>query len=439
MDTLSIGNSELIAQVNRTLVLQAVRVMQPTFRAEVSRWTNLNPATVTAITAELLKSRLLKEIPGTTKSASPAGGRPPMMLELNNDARRILAIDLEPDVLRVALVGLNINPIDYQEQMLDRRGRPEDVIEHIVELVERILGKSRRKRVDGIGLSLPGLIDREQGILISSTNMPKWQNVPIRDLLAKRLGLEPKIERACHLAAMHEDWIDRSGQNNTKLVITLRTGIGMSLVRRGEFYLGAGGFDGEVGHTVIDLNGPLCECGNRGCLETFVRADAIRERVETMLRDGRCQTVAAAIKSGEALRPELIYRFAQQGDADCAEIVQDVGRYVGLAAANLVNLLAPDVFILCGSIDTADNLILNSIRQQIEERALPQLRRHLTVRLSEAQEKSALFGAAVLVARELFDLPKLVRPQYVAGSSPADGGRSEASKIRRATTVVSQL
>jgi glucokinase len=145
--------------------------------------------------------------------------------------------------------------------------------------------------------------------------------------------------------------------------------------------------------------------------------------VETMLRAGRCAAVAAAISSGKALRPELIYQLAKDGDADSAEIVQDVGRYVGLAAANLVNLLAPDVFILCGSIDTADDLILQAIRCQIDERALPQLRRHLTVRLAVAQEKSALFGAAVLVARELFDLPKLVRTHYVPGLPQPEGSR----------------
>ena len=409
------GNSELIAHVNRTLVMQAVRSLQPTFRAEVSRWTNLNPATVTGIVTDLLKTQLLKEVPGEARSG-PAGGRPPMMLELNNEARRILAIDLEPDVLRVALVGLGINLLEYREEFLDRRGQPETVVDKIVELSRKVMEQGRQKRIDGVGLSLPGLIDREQGILIGSTNMPQWHNVPIRDLLTERLGLEPKLERSFHLAAMHEDWIDRSNQTTTKLVISLRTGIGASFVRRGELYLGAGGFDGEVGHTLIDLNGALCECGNRGCLETFVRADAVCERVEKLIRSGRAREIASAVAKGESLRPELVYRLAKQGDADAAEVVRDVGRYVGLAAANLVNLLAPDALILCGSIDTADELILEAVREQIMERSLPQLRNHLTIRLAAAKEKSALLGAAVLVARELFDLPRLSHPQAASGA-----------------------
>lgn len=411
MESPNIGNSELIAQVNRRLVLQAVRSLQPTYRAEVSRWTNLNPATVTGIVTDLLKLRLLREVSGEVPAPGPTGGRPPTMLELNNDARRFLAIDIEPELVRIAIVGLAINVVEYHEEVLDRHSQPATVINKIINLCEELLSRGRRRRIDGIGLSLPGLIDREQGILISSTNLPKWRNVPIRDMLAERLGHEPKLERSFHLAAMHEDWLDRSSQNNTKLILSLRTGIGMSIVRQGEVYQGAGGFDGEVGHTVIDLNGEMCECGNRGCLETFVSADAVRKRVEQMLRKGRCRAAAAAIAQGEPLRPELVYRLAKEGDEDCAEIVRDVGRYVGLAAANLVNLLAPDSLIVCGSIDTADEIILGAIRQQIAERSLPQLRGHLTIRLAIAKEKASLLGAAVFVARELFDLPRLAHPQ----------------------------
>ncbi len=407
MEPSAIGNSELITQVNRRLVLQAVRTLQPTYRAEVSRRTNLNPATVTGIVNDLLQMRLLKEVSGETKAPGPSGGRPPMLLELNSAARRILAIDLEPNILRVALVGLNLNIVDYREKVVNRWSQPATVIKQIVQLAEDILGNDNKRRIYGIGLSLPGLIDRDLGILIGSTNMPRWRNVPIRDMLAKKLGQTPKVERTVHLAALHEDWTDTTGELNTKLVLALRTGIGMSLISRGELYLGAGGFEGEVGHTVVDLNGPQCECGNRGCLETFVSTDAINQKVKLAIENGKCQAVSEALADGEILRPELIYGLARDGNEDCAEIVREVGYYVGLAAANLVNLLAPDKLILCGSIDLADELILEAIQEQVQLRSLPQLRDHLKIQLSSALEKSPLLGAAVLVVRDLFELPRL--------------------------------
>ncbi len=407
MDSPNTGNSELIVQVNRRLVLQAIRSLQPTYRAEVSRWTELNPATVTGIVSELLRARLLREVSGDFLAPGPAGGRPPMMLRLNNDARRILAIDLEPEMLRVAIVGLGIDIVEYREEVLDRHSQPNLVFKTLNRLIDEVLSRGRRRAIDGIGVSLPGLIDREKGVLLSSTNMPNWRNVPIREILFRRLGHQAKVERAVHLAAMHEDWIDKSDDNRTKLILSLRTGIGMSFVRRGEVFLGAGGFNGEVGHTVIDLDGAQCECGNRGCLETFVSADAVRNRVEKMFAQGRGQAIAAAVKEGQQLRPELVYRLAKDGDSDSADIVRDVGRYVGLAAANLANLLSPDELIVSGSIDLAEDLILAAIREQIAQRSLPQIREHLTVRLAVAKEKASLLGAAVLATRELFDLPRL--------------------------------
>ena len=403
----NIGNSELITQVNRTLVLQAVRALEPTYRAEVSRRTHLKPATVTGIVSDLIDENLLSEVPGETQSPTPSGGRPPMMLEVNGDAMRMLAVDLEADIVRVALVDLKMTILEYAEGEIDRFGNPESVIEEIAKLSEPFLSMPAGKQLSGIGMSLPGLIDKEEGILISSTNMPHWHNVPICDLVAQRIGYVPQVGRAVHLAALYEDWMDLSDRRSTKLLLLLRTGIGMSLVRQGELYSGAGGFDGEIGHTTIDLGGQECECGNRGCLETYVSASAIVSRAEKMIGEGRAQALSAAVQNGKSLRPELVYQLAKRGDADCSEIVRDVGRYIGIAAANLANIFGPDTLILCGSIDTADALLLDAVKEQIMERALQPIRRHLTVQLATAKEKSALLGAAVLVARKKFELPRL--------------------------------
>ncbi|HEX7010095.1 MAG TPA: ROK family protein, partial [Phycisphaeraceae bacterium] len=144
---------------------------------------------------------------------------------------------------------------------------------------------------------------------------------------------------------------------------------------------------------------------------------------------GRCQAVRQAMEEGEPLRPELVYRLAKEGDADCARIVRDVGRYIGIAAANMINVFAPNRLVLCGAIDTADELILDAVRSQIEQHALPKLREQLQVGLAAAKERSPLLGAAVLVARDLFELPKLRHiGQGVAeeSESPAESELSAA-------------
>ncbi|MEZ6191085.1 MAG: ROK family protein [Phycisphaerales bacterium] len=407
----------MITRVNRGLVLQAVRTLQPTYRAEVSRRTNLNPATVTGIVADLLDLGLLRETEGDPQPLGTLGGRPPMMLEINASARKVLAIDLEPDCIRVGLADLNMELLDYGEQMIDRLGEPGRVIDRICQLSKQMLKRAQPEGIDGAAMSLPGLIDRQRGILHSSTNMPKWRDVEIGAAVADAIGVVPIAERSVHCAAIYEDWVAIDEPNSTKLIISLRTGIGMSIMRHGELYVGSRGFDGEIGHTIVDIDGELCECGSRGCLETFLSTSAICKRVKSLIKAGRCGQVKAAMDRGEPLHPGLVYRLAKEGDADCAEVVATIGRYLGIAAANMVNLLAPDSLVLCGSIDTADELILNAIKTQIDRSALPKMREHLQIRLARAKERTSLLGAAALVARDLFSLPRLKYPG-VASAGP---------------------
>lgn len=428
----SIGNSELVSRVNRRLVLHAVRMMQPTFRAEVSRMTRLNPATVTGIVTDLLERNLLREIPAAVESGA-RGGRPPLMLKVNESYGHILAIDLEPDCIRVAVTNLLVEIVESREQLIDRFSEPAIVLRQIADLCHQVLDAVQLQATDlkGVALSLPGLIDRDQGILISSTNLPRWQEVKIGSWIEGQLGVRPRVGRSTHLAAIYEGWSHPAGTDETTLILSLRTGIGLSVLHRGELQVGWGGFDGEIGHTVVDLNGRLCECGSHGCLETFVSASAVTRRVEQLFAQGGGEAIRRSLDTlQESLRPELVYRLAKDGDPDCVAIVRDVGRYIGIAAANLVNLYAPDRLVLCGAIDTADALILGAVREQIHRQALPKLRDHVKVGLAAAKEKSPLLGAAALIARDFFALPKLrhagpSRRGFGVEAPPADAGASD--------------
>lgn len=401
-----IGNSELISSVNNRLVLQAIRVMQPTYRAEVARRTGLKPATVTGIVNNLISEGTLREIPATIDPGT-RWGRPPLLLQVNRDAKRILAIDLEPDRIRVALTDLLVNVLSYHEQALDRFSEPKDICQLMVKLAESALEGVDRRQILGAGVSLAGLIDQAAGVGLSSTNMPKWHNVRVRDILEKKLHIPVQIERSIHLAAMYEKWSDPNHAHRTVVIVSLRTGVGVSIMHHGRLFTGRGGFEGEIGHTVVDLNGRECECGGRGCLETFVSASAICRRASEMMAQGRCAALQRLTQAGTPLRPELIYQLAKDGYEDCATIVREVGRYIGIAVSNLINLLAPDEVVICGAIDVVDKLILQAVREQIDKIALPRSRENLTVRLAREKDRLPLLGAAVLVAEEMFELPSL--------------------------------
>jgi N-acetylglucosamine repressor len=405
-----IGNSELISQVNKCLVLEAVRVMQPTFRAAVARKTGLKPATITCIANELIAQGLLEEIPGKTENGRAEigrWGRPPLMLQVNADSKRILAIDLEPDQIRVALSNLLIQPLVYREKPNDRFSTPQVILNKIIALCQEALQGVKRSSILGAGVSLAGLIDSESGVGISSTNMPKWRDVPVQKILEQKLKIPVRVERSLHLAALYERWSNPHLADRTTLIISVRTGVGMSMMHRGQLYVGNKGFDGEIGHTVIDIDGPQCECGNRGCLETFVSATAIAERARRAIANGKGRAIQAAIDVGDTLTPELIYRLARGGDDDCIAIVCDIGHYLGIAIANVINLFAPHEVVISGSIDLAEDLILDAIKDQVNKSALPRTRENTLIRLARERERLPLLGAAVLVAQQVFELPRL--------------------------------
>lgn len=443
-----IGNTQLISTLNNRLVLEAVRVMQPTFRADISRRTGLKPATVTSIVNDLLQQRLLREITPAQAAAAAAAvgaeaggeegaaaappapasaarfGRPPLMIELNADARRILAIDLEPDHLRVAVTDLVGRIVHYRQQDLNRFDTPANTIGEIQKLGRAAIATLGKQPLLGVGVSLPGLIDGEQGILLSSTNMPKWRNVPIGPMLEQALKAPVRVERSIHLAALYEKWVNPQHQNRTVVIISLRTGVGMSILHRGQLYVGNSGLSGEIGHTIVDMAGRPCECGSRGCLETFVSTSAIVGRAQQMIDAGRGKALAREVRgvsaaggggaggggggaAAGALTPDLIYRLARDGDPDSAEIVRDVGRYLGIAIANIINLLAPHEIVVAGAIDTAEALLLQSIREQINASALPRSRENVIVRAATETDKLPLLGAAVLIAGQMFELPEL--------------------------------
>ena len=399
-----VGNNQNLSVFNRRAVLHAVRLLQPTYRAEVARKTQLKRPTITKIVGELQEKGYLREFVGNDELESN-GGRPPQLLEINGDIGHILAIDLEPDRIRVAVTNALLGILVYRDRLIDRFSDSSVVLKQIIELCSEALQKQRNTRIQGIGISLPGLIDREKGILLSSTNMPKWKNVYIRDILSERLGLPVKVDRSSYLAALYENWLHPPlKKKNCTLVVTLRTGVGLSMIRDGIIQLGETGYDGEIGHTLIDINGQKCECGSSGCLETFISASAICKQVEKYMSQGRCDLVRRTIDQGEVLTPELVYHLASQGDPDSIEIVDYVGKYLGIAISNMVNLFGADEVIVSGSVDMTDGLILDSIKRTLHSNTLRHLRDNtIVVRLSNAKERAPLLGAAVLVARDIFE------------------------------------
>ena len=384
-----------LGEMNALAVMEIIRVLGPISRAELARQSQFKPAALTGLVRYLVSEGLVIESEEQRNGTS--SGRPARLLRVNSSAKSILGIDIEPDHLRFAVTDLSGAILNYRQIVCDRHQTPE-VTFALIKTITQEMGV-KPGGIVRVGASCAGLLDETNGVLLGSTNLPKWKSVPVRQRLEDLFGVQADIGRSIHQAAWAEHWFRDENEPGKMLVVTLRTGVGFALVDNGSVYQGRDNFDGELGHTLIDINGPDCECGRRGCLETFISPAAMTRRIAAKVKQGKAKRLAPLLAAGLEVDPELIYRMAREGDPDCRGIVGDLVYYLGIGIGNMVNLLNPDCVVLCGAIEVVNEELLTALRREIQKQCLPQSWRSLQVRLSKHAERSALLGAAVRAAQ----------------------------------------
>jgi predicted NBD/HSP70 family sugar kinase len=407
MSRKNIDSFALMAESNKRLVLEKVCRSGKISRANLARETNLQPTTISNIVAKLIEEGYLSNsVEGENRNMA---GRPAKLLELDDESKLALGVDLEPDRLRLALVNVKLGVLAYSEFGLNRFAGSEEIIQRIISASRTLLStnSSWAGKVVAAGVSLPGRIDIRRGIAHSSTNMPNWKDVEIVKSLESALATPVRIERSTHLAALSEKWRRPETRDRNVICVVMRTGVGISLLLRGQLYHGASNFDGELGHTCIVPNGKQCECGRQGCLETLISSSAIRELAAGAIEKGKA-TKLLEMASGaiEEITPEMIYELAPI-DPDCGEIVRNIVRWLGLGLSNIVQVLNPDEVVVCGSIDLAERIVTEEMNAVFKDALLTGVRADLTVSVSPFKNRASLLGSAAMIFDELFHSPSL--------------------------------
>jgi predicted NBD/HSP70 family sugar kinase len=243
-----------------------------------------------------------------------------------------------------------------------------------------------RDALVGLGLGLPAPIDPVTGEVGSTTILPGWQGVSAALVTSQRFGLPVWVDNDANLGALAElSWGVGRGYDDL-VYIKLATGVGAGIVLSGELYRGAAGTAGEIGHTTIDENGPVCRCGNRGCLETYVGADALLD----LLRPTH----------GDALTIRDVVAHAIGGDRACARVLADAGRHIGLAVANLCNLLAPELIVIGGDLVAAGDVLLEPLRDVVHRHAVRSAAETASIVPGTLGDRAEVLGAVALVLRQ---------------------------------------
>ncbi len=382
------GSLETLRRLNRLRVIHALRDEGLISRAEIARRTGLSRSTVSSLVSELQADGLVVERSEPAAAHGDQGGRPPILLSFDASAGVAVGIDFDHHHVRVAVSDLSSRILAEREQGLDTDHLAHEGLDAAAELVDQVLTEAgvESARVIGAGMCLPGPIHRPTGVVGSTAILPGWVGVAAADEMRRRLELPILVDNDANLAALAEAAFGSGRDAKDLIYLMISSGIGAGLVLNGRLYRGAEGLAGELGHVLVDADGPVCRCGNRGCLETVAGTDALAE----LLRRSH----------GDGLDGRAIVRLARDGDLGARRVIADAGRAIGKAAATLVNVLNPELLIVGGDLSDAGELLLDGVRESLQRSALPTAVQAATVVAGSLGDRAEVLGAIALVLSE---------------------------------------
>ena len=380
------GTFRWMKSVNKSIILNKIRTDAPISRAQIAKETKLTPPTVSSNVKELIDQGIVIE----SKLGESQGGRKPTMLLINNQGFYVVGVDAGPEMIECILTDLSGKVLKRTSSKLPL---PLTNAQFLVILKDCIRDcitdiSTTNKKIIGIGVAMHGVVDIESGTSLFAPIL-SLTNIPIKQELEKEFELEVKVENDARAMALGESWFGDYGKLTSMLVVNIGRGVGAGLIIDGKLYHGAQDIAGEVGHMTIDLNGEICECGNRGCLQTFTTGPAIAKRAMTSI-------------SLDTITAEEVYELAISGNEECVTILKETGRVIGIGLTNLIHIINPQKIVLGGGVTKAKELILPVILKTIEECALTPRAKQTEVTITKLGDDATLIGAVSLLLVDVF-------------------------------------
>ena len=379
-----------LRQRNRLRVIDVLRRRGAASRAEIARRTGLSRTTVSSLVGDLQRDGLVTERAAEEAPRGPEGGRPGVLVTLDPRAGALAGVDFGHDRIRIAISDLGYQVLAEDAVDIDIDDGAQAALDAAEAMFDGLLAQvgMTRDHVQAAGMGLSGPIDRRTKRLRSSRILPGWTDLQPGDELAARLGVPVHLDNDANVGALGE-WMFGAGRESEVMAyVRLSAGVGLGLVVGGQTFRGASGTAGELGHVLADIDGPICRCGNRGCLEAVVAGPALVEPLR--------------LSHGELSVAELL-RLAAEGDRGCQRVIQDAARVVGRALASVCTILNPDVVVIGGDLAPAGELLLEPLREAVRTFAIPAAADSVAVVPGVLAERAELLGALALAGHESGD------------------------------------
>lgn len=398
---------------NASLLLRLVwAATEGTSRADLARTTGLSRSTTSAIVSELLEAELVSE--GRARKAK-GSGQPPVILRFHEEGFGIVGLELGASHLACILMDPRGQVLHRASEHFDVQGDPVGTMERAHRLVGAALAAAAGRRIIGLGLAVPSPLDNERPEELSARILPAWKGHRPMAELAARWQLPVFVDNDANLGALAEHWWGAAQDVDCATYIKVATGVGAGHIVDGRLFRGANGIAGEIGHTAVaGAGGHRCRCGLTGCLEAEIGSYAIVTRVRERLADHPDSVLAGQ----DDLTLAHVVAAAHDADPLALSVVAEAGRNLGIAVANLVNLMNPARVVIGGRLATADGALLGPLVDTMKQRALASSVEKTEVRLTALGSDHIAIGAATLVLEAALASPAtFTRPQPQARAS----------------------
>lgn len=394
------GNSKYVKKLNRMRILNMIKDYEPISRQQLSEQTGLTPSAITGIIRELIEMNFVKEV-GLGESH---GGRKPVKLKFNCKAGYVIGLEITQHETVFAIADLKNQPKDIQSVTINM-ATPQEGIPLLIAEIKKLIEQQEhsKKAFMAIGIAFPGLLHLHNGLVKRAVNLgPAWNEYPIKETLESALGLPVVIENNAKAAALAEKWFGCGTAYNNLAYINMGEGISTGILINDSILAGSHGYAGQIGHMVLDSNGPLCNCGHRGCLEAICACPALIRKVKTEISFIDKEDPLVKIWEGKQdIRFTDIVLAAKVPGSYAESLFRQVGKNMGLVLANLINLYNPEAIFIGGKMAAAGDLFIDVIRDIVSTHAFPEIANSTVISISALGANTGAIGACALVLKQL--------------------------------------
>ena len=395
------SDQSFLRNFNTKKILNIFWEQGPMSRIDIAAISYLDKKSITNLMNELLDKRQVMVL----AKQQQGKGRPKEIISLNGNFSHSIGLDVSTTYIAGIILDFSGKVLCRHYIEIKAIYDSDELLSHCDQVIQYLLSELGMSLtdIDNIGISLPGYLDSESGLTVLSENLPSWHNVTVKKLFAEKYHKDIFIDDCSRLMALAELWYSKDKDCKNFIVFDLGYGIGCGIVINGEIFAGGNGKSGEVGHTIVKPEGPKCTCGRRGCIESLSSGWALLKQGSSLVRKNPDSILAKIVqeKAGNISIHDIILA-SKQGDESVIKLLEAAGKYISISIANSVSLFNPSKIILGGNLIQNNDVLVNSIFENVKVQTLPDLYVDTTIVKSTLGVYASALGAATMCMRKYY-------------------------------------